>query len=322
ANYELAYWAYDKGYLEIAKKEVEEALEKRPDYELAQLLLKRIERRLKSPSGEGTETIGEPGGIVAPQDLMDMVDVNRIRLAELRETDDVGIAFVDNVLRKFLEAYRGRGIFAMPGGEREFMEYSNMEKALYVLRSVDRENYDVKDKVIVRGEPSFMVQFTQNVWPVVARNCAGPQCHGGGKIVGKLKLFRGPGQRIRLNYTNFYTLQNYRKDALDMIDRSNPEKSLLLNFGLPESVAEFHHPERITPVFTDRSDRAYQKILDWIRALKSPYHRYGVNYKPVTGEGPPIRPERRRPEIPPEGEEFVPPPPGSIPERGRERELR
>jgi len=307
-HYSLARWAYRKGYLEIAKKELQEALSLKPDYELAQLLLKQVERQMNKPAGpvrgpEGGPTVTPVQPTEMP--LMGRIDINRIRLGELREDDDVALAFAGDVVAEFIKDYRGVGLFAQPDGEREFMSYRPMQKAIYILRNVDRENFDIKDKIIIRSDPKFMLDFRQNVWPLVARYCAGSGCHGGAKPLGGLQLFKIGGSKEELDYTNFFILESYEKGGLDMVDRGNPDKSLLLQYGLTRKLAEFRHPKEIPPAFSDTTDRKYVLLRDWIRSLAIPRPVYGVKYKP------PGRDEAA-------AEEQPPAPPAEVPAEGLE----
>ena len=290
AHYELAKWAHKKGHLEIAQKELQEALKLKPDYEAARLLLKRIEKELQDK--DKPKTLPDR---ISPGDLIGDVDINRIRLVELRGDEEAVIAFAGNVIKKFMDAYKGKGMFAEPDGDKKFLQYSNMEKAMYILDNIDRENYAIKDKILIRSDPKFMVDFRNSVWPVIVSSCGSSKCHGGQKIVGGLRLLRR-GARGKVDYTNFYTLDSYKQNELSIIDRNNPENSLLLQYGLLENLAEFRHKTQITPLFADKTDPKYLRLRDWILSLRAPHPGYGVKYKPPTGE-------------PPKKEETAPPAP-------------
>ena len=53
-----------------------------------------------------------------------------------------------------------------------------------------------------------------------------------------------------------------------MIERGHGDVSLLTNFGLPVSVAEYDHPEvggkPVLPAFRNKQDRQYRQIVDWM----------------------------------------------------------
>jgi hypothetical protein len=290
-HYLLAVWAYRKEYLEIAQKELQEALKLKPDYTSAELLLKRVEKKLQEASGTGGEVTRPPvgpvtsGGPGAKQQPMDSVDMNRLRLAELRPDERVVIGFASDAIAKFMKAYTGRGMFAELDGDKKFVAYSNAQKAAYILDTVDRDDYEIKDKILIRSEPKFMVEFRQTVLPLVMRQCGTRTCHGGDKPVGSFMLFHTGGTREQLDYMNFYVLDNYKKGGLDMIDRSVQDKSLLLQFGLPEKLAEAHHPKTLTPIFADNSDRKYVQIGNWIKSLR-PSRNYDLKFKLLTAPAP------------------------------------
>ena len=66
-----------------------------------------------------------------------------------------------------------------------------------------------------------------------------------------------------------------------MIDRDYPEKSLLLQWGLPRDIAKYPAPEdlkRWRPSFTNTKSRQYQLILKWIDSLYDPAPNYEVKY--------------------------------------------
>ncbi|HUS47009.1 MAG TPA: hypothetical protein VM098_02730 [Phycisphaerae bacterium] len=320
-HYVLANWACQKGalergnlekaYLEIAQKELHEALRLKPEYEAAQLLLKRVEKKLRPPEQVGR--IDDTKAVVTPvkavDTLLDKVDINRIRLAELREGDDVPIAFQGNVVEKFIQDYRSKGPLAEPDGETKFRQLSNIQKAIYILDNIDRDDFATKDKIVVRNDPKFMVEFRKNVWPIIARNCGRSDCHGGDKAAGGFKLLPVRGSRESTEYTNFYILDSFRKADLYLIDRSIPEKSLLLQFGLPEKLADDDHPKAITAIFADNSDSKYVQLRDWIQSLRAVHHGYGLRYKGATGA-----------QQAPKEEEPSEPAPGVRREPGREAE--
>ena len=98
-------------------------------------------------------------------------------------------------------------------------------------------------------------------------------------------------------YTDFYILQKagFKVHSTDifgsgpvyrhMIDRMRPEDSLLLNFGLPQSVATMPHPKAagFEPMFHGLGDETYLDLGKWIASLKAIAPDYGIKYTIPTG---------------------------------------
>jgi hypothetical protein len=105
-----------------------------------------------------------------------------------------------------------------------------------------------------------------------------------------------PAESELAGYTNFYILQNYTKAVkadsgvfgkgdLRMIDRQQPERSILLQYALPGAIAEYDHPDvnGYRPAVRGLNDPRYHQILDWIgSSLKAEDPNYGIDY-PVQG---------------------------------------
>jgi hypothetical protein len=73
-----------------------------------------------------------------------------------------------------------------------------------------------------------------------------------------------------------------------MIDRLRPEDSLLLNFGLTQSVTKLPHPNAkgFKPIFHNTSDPIYLDVAKWITSLKALAPDYGIKYDVPTGPAP------------------------------------
>jgi hypothetical protein len=110
-----------------------------------------------------------------------------------------------------------------------------------------------------------------------------------------LYLF-SPPDNDAVTYTNFYILQSYQREGQDdgsvfgggelrMIDRPMPRRSLLLNYALPPTIAEYDHPDvrGYRPALRNRDDPNYGRLLDWIELSLVPTVEtsdYGIAYDP------------------------------------------
>jgi hypothetical protein len=256
----------------------------------AEMTLDREEqRRTRKAAAAGGESASRPFGSgeeeVKDEWLLSEDDINRIRLEELRATDKVRIEFANDVLTRYIESRRGSPDWQ--NAEKAFRGKPPIQRAIEMLTYVDRQNASIRDDIRVQTDPQFMVDFRRHIWPSVGSQCAVAECHGGNKPVGGLKLFRGAGRNERVDYTNFIILDGMvsRDGKARLIDRSNPEKSLLLQYGLLPDQAEFRHPEKLRrPIFTSRSSPSFKSALKWVTLLRGPMHPdYRLEYAPPFG---------------------------------------
>ncbi len=269
-RYELALWCRDRGLLAEARAELAAVLKLQPKHEAADRLLKTI------PKGHSTT---RPAN--GPEKFwMGQRDILRIRLAELRSTDKVRIAFNNNVLDRYVELAK-----LDVAAAKAFRGRTPVEMAIEILvtRPDDRK---LLGDIHVMSNPAFMSSFKLRVWPLLQTSCASMQCHGAKKGAGRLKLLNTTTAKDAFYYANFYILDSYRGKSGRLINRDAPGKSLLLEFGLPrpadtEKIARAIHPKPMgaehTP-FLHKKTPAYRVIDGWIRGLYHPRANYEVDY--------------------------------------------
>ncbi len=287
-RYRLADWAFEQNLLEHAREELLAALELDPEHERSALLMRQVARRLEErepPEEDEDEPTTRPGptGLRGLEDewLVDSEDIYRIRRAELRSDDSVVVRYRDNALRRFIERMEGRREFREERFADTFRGWERMRQVEYMLDELEDPQGPLASDILIESDPQFMVDFRSRVWPVVARHCASTQCHGGDRAEGDLRLFNIRGRRSRIDYTNFVLLTGYvGEDGGRMIDRDTPEMSMLIQYMLPRDQAEYKHPTRISPVFRSREAAEYQRLYQWIDALRGPPHpRYDLEYE-------------------------------------------
>jgi hypothetical protein len=153
--------------------------------------------------------------------------------------------------------------------------------------------------VRIVSDPSSMLDYRRSVQPLMLQSCATSNCHGAAGAGGL--MFFSPADNENVSYTNFFILQTYSRKATEQpgpfgageqrrIDRVAPVRSLLLQYGLPVSIADRDHPKisGYRPVFRNRDDNAYGRLFEWIHdGLKHPLGTddYGISYTPPTGRG-------------------------------------
>jgi hypothetical protein len=289
-HYRLAQWAFDREMYTAAREELKAALKLKPDYERAQLLLRQVEARLSAqtqpvtdsrPTGQGPVELGPD---MRESWLVDQEDIYRIRRAELREDDRVVIKYRNEVIERFIRRMEGFAEFEQQKFSDTFRGWSDLRQTRYILRELDNPQAALARDILIETDPQFMVDFRSRIWPLIARQCASANCHGGNRVVGNLRLFSVAGRNERIDYTNFALLDGYVKRGARMIDRDRPEKSLLLQYTLPEDQAQHKHPTKLTPVFPSRRSAAYRRVEEWINDLNGPPHPpYDLGYKPPFG---------------------------------------
>ncbi len=133
------------------------------------------------------------------------------------------------------------------------------------------------NRVRVLRDPKSVATYRQIIQAPLLVGCATAGCHGG-PLAGDFVL-ANPALDDNSVYTNFYALSTYvsRKDGA-IIDRVSPNSSLLLQYGLPQSISDRPHPKvpGFKPVFKDTQDVKFARSLDWITHTLDPLvTRYG-----------------------------------------------
>ncbi|MFW5840237.1 MAG: thrombospondin type 3 repeat-containing protein, partial [Planctomycetota bacterium] len=225
----------------------------------------------------------DTGTLRGSKDLISLDDIYRIRREELGSKDqNLAIELRNNLAKRYVDSMKGQDDFRNTDFQRKFLSWPSRRQAAYILKHTKPGNA-MRNDIIIRSDPAFMKEFTQTILPVVERNCAQSSCHGGLKAPGGLKLFNANTTRAR--YTNFVILDGVRNDkGIPIINRSTPEKSLLVQYLMPRDSAEFPHPTKLPSLF-GRGDRKYREIISWINSLKRFPRRpdYNLEYKPPYG---------------------------------------
>jgi len=275
----LGQWALENKLYPEAVKHLEEAV-KLKDEDRARLLLRQAKAKLEeaqkakeTPSKGGSESGSSAGGEGTPFNMKNMVsndDIQRIRMAELADDDRMTVELRKNVVDRFLEQFRGQGEFEKKGKDAEFRSWSAARQAKYILDLVSADD-PLRSDIIIKSDPSSMREFRSGVWRWMSTSCAAATCHGSAKGQGGLKLWNVTGRNDNVDYTNFLILDSFQtKSGLQVIQRDDPEDSLLLQYGLPDSQAKHRHPKEKSPAFASKTLPLYEQTLKWIKSLKGP----------------------------------------------------
>lgn len=220
---------------------------------------------------KGARTVGGAldHSLAIPLKLVDEEDMNAIRQAELQPDDAsfVRVRFLNDVRRRFA---------AMPQRDPQtFAQLTAFQQALTIIREGTPE---MRKDVQIIGDPLAIRGFRGAQKQILA-SCAATQCHGslaGGNFV----LFALP-ESDPVTYTNYLLIQRYSRinpektqgifggggTRMRMIDRDYPQKSLLLQYGLPLDVAGVPHPKvpAFAPAYRAVDDGMYSRVSNWIR---------------------------------------------------------
>jgi len=285
-HYGLGEWAFQNNLNDIALKELQAALALDPKHVKAGILLPQVQAKVGKPVTQPGTTTREttPVGTAIPQDwVVPQDDIYRIRMEELRPEDRVPIKFRADVINRFVKKWQGREEFRATGFEDTFRGWAQTSpaRAVEFMREKNPDDLEIKDDILVDGNPKFMTDFTSKVLPVVLSSCATASCHGSGdpNRTGGLRILAARSER--LDYTNYLILDGHVSRNRRLIDRGDPDSSLLLQYLLPEDLAQFRHPAPpLTPTAASRTDAKYLAILAWIRSLHQPPHPdYRLKYK-------------------------------------------
>lgn len=295
-HFRLAEWAYGAELLKFAKKELEEALKLDKDHETAARLLDVVNAKLHSAAtpGDGNST-GQPTKTVSSDVKYALSEENiyRVRLEELRPRErGISIKFRNKVLDRFIESDWGDEAFKDTKAVQGFHRMSHVQKALLIRDAVEDEGAGLKDDILVRSDPKFMMDFRTQVWPLVAGRCASKSCHGGPIGKGGFKLLKTATRPKAVGYANFVLMDGFvGKKGGRMIDRNTPSRSLLLDYGLTPKTrvsdeTEPSHPKvkGFRPMFLRTRDIGYRRIAAWVAQLRGPQHPdYRLQYVPPPG---------------------------------------
>jgi hypothetical protein len=219
-------------------------------------------------------------------------DINSIRQQEMlldtnREiaaaNQNIPIRFEHEVNRRY-----ARDLAKRPAGE--FLALTQLQQAREIFEFGPPE---MRNDIKVMRDPQALFEYRRLVQPYVLQNCATSQCHGGANG-GRLQLIN-PAESDGATYTNFYVLQSITKKApssgkvfskgeLDVIDRMQPARSLLLEYSIPTNLAEHTHPDvqGYHPPLRGTDDPRYRAMSAWISNSLRPDAKYGIDYRPAT----------------------------------------
>lgn len=294
----LVDWLCARQQFETAGQELDALNERVPDNPMVararQMLTRQIEMRDRAArGGDAPPAVDRDGSQASPRPAaVPPLTPEQIALIKVYEVDlkrpprmDVPRAAMEaamdaNLGNPLVPATReGRdAILAKP-----FVEQLDL---LFRLRA--RDQYG---KVRVLDQPRSVQLFrddVQRTW--LSGSCATTACHGGSEA-GRLVLSaRRPNSDASV-YTNLYIMERFRlADGSPLIDLEQPERSPLIQMGLPRDQSKRRHPvvaaaaggrDRWHPAFRGLDDARIRAAKDWIAAMQRPRPDLPFAYTPL-----------------------------------------
>lgn len=239
--------------------------------------------------GLGAEAGGSgPGAAeLPPPPPVSDADIQRLRLAELRldgPAEVVRVRFLRKARQRdlpleVLDTLRRRSDFR-PAWEDVLTRGLPHEKLQLIVRLTGTEH---AERIAVDSDPAVFDAFRRRVLPLVNRGCARSGCHGG-KGAREFRFPVGSSSSDTYAYTAFVLLDQRQTVHGPLVNRANPEESVLLTYMLPPEATDRGHPPvgrgpAFKPVVRSRDDRLYAAVLEWIDQLAVPRPEYGLAYE-------------------------------------------
>jgi tetratricopeptide (TPR) repeat protein len=245
-----------------------------------------VETQQAEPQAEALEGAG-PRRIFP---LLTSDQINLIRVFETDLADPPKMRIPRDVVMDFLDAYagqpvEGRGTVPVsPDGRDLFARQRPVEILRWFFDLRAREFYP---RVEVQENPRSLRLFRDTVHRTWLMNsCATSKCHGG-EEAGRLFLYNRNPSRDESAITNLFILDSYRtNDGLPLVDYREPERSVLLQYGLPRNQAVTPHPpvegvtRRWQPAFDGPQDRRFRDAVNWILSMYPNRTGYPIEYSP------------------------------------------
>lgn len=255
-------------------------------------LLSRVEAQLKLLPASGSEKPSNTAGNSSaapsakhttgfPTRVLTDAQANLIRVYEI-DFDRPPRVVIDPVdARAFLDEYASNPRVPVDAPSRTALVEGDPMKL--VRLAFDLKARDFYPKIRVVSEPETLALFRRNVhdgWLIV--NCATSGCHGG-PDAGRLFLSNENHTETAVRYTNLLNLLLGTSKDLPLIDFTDPNRSILVQYALVADEAATAHPpvKGWKPVFGRKlNPEKLANTIAWIRSMYQPRPVYPIDYQP------------------------------------------
>lgn len=302
----LAEWLQKRRLYTEALREVEGALAVNPNDADALRLHRVLLGLVRLHPGADQEQDKAPAPRAEPSDpaprrptpaefpVLRPEQISMMKVFEVDLRDSPRIVIARQIVDRLLNEYADSPLIPSSREGREAFLRKSPAEVLDIMFRVRARN--LYEHVQVLDQPRSMRLFRDTVhgaWLINA--CATTRCHGG-SASGRLRLTNYRPNSDEAVYTNFLILERFTTSAgLPLINYTEPEKSVLLQMGLPRDDALYPHPivAGWRPVFRSRDSRRFHDALEWINALYRPRPDYPIDYTPPgQAQGEPPTPDQ------------------------------
>lgn len=217
----------------------------------------------------------------------------QVALAKVYEVDlekDQSVVIPRSVAEAVLQKYAESPLVPTTKEGREALIREGPGKILDLMFRLRAREFYPQVKVV--QTPESIRRFRDEVQQtLIIGGCATSGCHNSATTGGRLVFSTNKPASERTSVTNFYILNRFRtSDGKGLIDTENPERSALIQLGLPRDRSLRPHPAVIDavtgadlwkPTIKSSTDRKVQNVTDWVNALYLPRPQYDVGYKPA-----------------------------------------
>ncbi len=303
----LAKWCREQEAWDLLEKQCDYVLRLDPDHAMAKVYreLARGKQGTSDSSdpnsadpqtnnGSGPRKRGEPIRKLTD----DEVQILRRHELSLNRPERVPVEFKNDVLDRFWNYLATRENL----GPKDRAGFNRLRpaarKAQFMLSAI--ENYkrlgtedapfddEFSTDIVIEDDPAMFREFKHpRVSGVILNSCATARCHGG-RDAGEFVLFNERVMTDKMHYANYLALNEFEKNGERLINRDNPQQSLLLIFGQPNNTGPgTAHPTEVDVVFPNPQNAKYRSLLGWLASLDVTQPEYGFSLEEpaITGKG-------------------------------------
>ena len=282
-HYQLAVWCKEQEAYKLLERQARYVLRLNPDHEPARLLLDLAKRKLAAAGEDGSSAAGAGGGSVRELGrVLDDDEIQILRRWELEKDppERVSVKLRNDVLRRFFDQAAGSPGFGYDDTREDRAKFFKLPRSEQAADILLYGSEAMRQDVEIVRDPARFAVFKRKVLPVILDSCATASCHGTNGD-GGWRIYSDKLQTTQLVYTNYLILHEFESGTERLINRDNPDQSLLLRYGLGVSAggqdAGSEHPVKIDPAFKDARDRRYIEMRDWLHSLDVVKPDYGIS---------------------------------------------
>ncbi len=257
----------------------------------AVLLLNRVDAQLALMKGNVSKKIQPPENTspsnvstnthLLPTRILTDDEVNLIRVYEIDFDNPPRIIIDPADARAFFDDFGSSPRIPPDAPSRNALVVGDPMKIVRLAFELKARDFYTKIRVV--GDPATLGLFRRNVhdsWLIP--NCATSRCHGG-PDAGKFFLTNENHAEARVRYTNLLNLLLGNSKDIPLVDFTDPNRSILIQYALPSEEATTPHPpvKGWRPVFGRKlNPEKLANTLSWIRSMYQPRPVYPIEYQP------------------------------------------